>query len=341
MAVSFSAGPTTLPESVLARVRGGLEDWERTGVSILEIGQRTPEFEALAARVERGIRALLGVPPSYAVLLLPGGASQQFAMVPMNLLGGRRRATYLCHGTWSHLAAQEAGRWCEVLDAPAADAAYVHCTVNETIEGIALDALPDADGLPVVGDWSSALFAEPLDVERFGLVYAGAQKSLGAAGLTLVLVRKDLLGEVLPGTPTAFDYRVHVASRSLHATSVPFAWFVADLMLEWMTAEGGVPALAAAARAKAELVYDALDGSSAYVTAEPSAPLRRSRTTITFALREPGRQARFLREARERGLVALEGHASVGGLRAGLYAGMPIEGAERLAAFLWDFGQPQ
>jgi phosphoserine aminotransferase len=350
---SFSAGATMLPACVRERLREGLDDWQGTGLSILEASQRGAAFEQLVARVLTRLRALLVVPASHAVLLVPGSSSQQFAMVPLNLLRGRRRAAYVVTGTWSLRAAQEARRWCDVQCAAATaaerrvprqqeldvdhDAAYLHYTANETIDGVEFPYVPACDGPPLVGDWSSALFTRPLDASRFGVVYAGAQKHLGAAGLTVVIVREDLVGAARAGTPTVLDYAVHVGAGSLHATSVGMAWYVTDLMLEWIEAQGGVDALARAAERKAELVYAALDASPLYVNKVQ--PASRSRTTIPFALRDPGLLPRFVEQAAASGLVGLEGHASVGGLRAGLSIALPLEGARQLAGFLDDFAR--
>jgi len=345
---SFNASAALLPAPVRGRLREAIEDWQGTGLSILEVSQRSGDFEQLVDRVLSRLRAVLAVPASHAVLLAPGSSSHQFAMVPLNLLRGRGRAAYVVSGTWSQRAAAEARRWCAVQIAASTagahrvprqqeltvdpDVAYLHYTANETLEGVEFAYVPDGGGPPVAADWSSALFARPLDAARFGVVYAGAQKHLGAAGLTVVIAREDLLGRAAPGTPTVFDYAVHREAGSLHASSVAMAWYVADLMLEWLAAQGGVGALAREAEGKAAVVYAALDAAPLYVNAvEPGS---RSRTTIPFALREPGLQARFLEQAAADGLVGLTGPR---GLRAGLGNALPLEGARRLAAFLGDF----
>jgi phosphoserine aminotransferase len=333
--VSFSATATPLPNSVRRGLAEAIEDWGGTGLPIFEVGQRTKVFEALVERVLSRLRELLSVPDSHAVLMLPGGGSHQFAMVPLNLLRGWRRAAYLCRGHWSRVAAAEARRWCEVVPVPDPTVAYVHCTSNETLEGAAFPEIPDAAGAPVVSDWSSLLFAAPIDVARFDLVYAAAQKSLGAAGLTVVLIRRGLVGHALPGTPSAFDYGTHLAAGSMLATSVPMSWVAADLMLDWIEDQGGLSGVSGAVRRKADLVYGALDASPIYATTVPAE--HRSPTIVCFGLTDPVLERRFLSEAAAEGLTGLEGRAPADGLRAALYPGLPSESAERLAEFVAEF----
>lgn len=333
--VSFNATGTPLPASVRRGIAEAIEDWENSGLPIFEVGQRTPAFKALVTRVLSRLRETLRVPESHAVMMLPGGGSHQFAMVPLNLLRDRRRAAYLCRGHWSRVAASEARRWCEVVVQPDPNVAYLHYTSNETIEGAAFLEIPDAAGAPLVSDWSSLLFAAPIDVARFDIVYAAAQKSLGAAGLTVVLIRKSLVGHALPGTPTAFDYGTHMAAGSMLATSVPVAWVAADLMLDWIQDQGGVAGVTAAVKRKADLVYGALDASPLYETTVSAG--RRSPTIVCFGLIDRELERRFVSEAAAHGLTGLEGCGPAGGLRAALYPGLPPESAERLAEFVTEF----
>ncbi len=350
---NFSAGPAMLPEAVLERARAELLDWHGTGMSVMEMSHRGEEFVSIARQAEADLRRLMGVPDDYHVLFLQGGATSQFAMVPMNLLRGRGRADYLDTGLWSRKAIKEARRYCEVNVAASSEAegyttippreswrldpqaAYVHYTPNETIGGVEFHWIPDTGDVPLVADMSSTILSRPIDVSRFGLIYAGAQKNIGPAGLTVVIVRKDLVGETLPGTPTMLDYAAHAEAGSMLNTPPTFAWYLAGLVFRWILEQGGLEAMAERNRRKAEKLYAAIDASGFY--RNPVDPACRSWMNVPFTLADPALDATFLEEAKAAGLVALKGHRSVGGMRASIYNAMPEEGVDRLVEFMRDF----
>jgi phosphoserine aminotransferase len=350
---NFSAGPAVLPEEVLRQAREELLDWRGSGMSVMEMSHRGKEFVGIAERAEADLRELLAIPESHKVLFLQGGASSQFAMVPMNLLRGKGSADYLNTGLWSKKAIGEAKRLGAVNVAASSEsdhfrsipprgewrldpeAAYVHYTPNETIGGVEFHWIPDTGNVPLAADMSSTLLSRPLEVSRFGLIYAGAQKNIGPAGLTLVIVREDLMGQTLPGTPTMFDYRVHADSQSMYNTPPTYAWYVAGLVFEWLKKQGGLAAMAERNRRKAEKLYAAIDRSDFYHN--PVAPACRSWMNVPFTLARPELDDAFLKTAKEAGLVALKGHRSVGGMRASLYNAMPEEGVDALVAFMDDF----
>jgi phosphoserine aminotransferase len=350
---NFAAGPATLPLEVLEQVRAELTDWQGTGASVLEVSHRGKPFLAAAREAESLLRELLRVPAAYRVLFLQGGARAQFAAVPLNLAAADATFDYLNTGIWSKLAIAEAARYGHVnvaadeaasayTTAPAPQAlrltpgaAYVHYTPNETIGGVEFPYIPVTGAVPLVADMSSTILSRPLAVERFGLIYAGAQKNLGPAGLTLVIVREDLLGRARPGTPAVWDYQAMAADGSMLNTPPTFAWYVAGLVLRWLKVQGGLTAMAERNRAKAELLYRTIDASGFYRNSvERSA---RSWMNVPFTLREPALEQDFLEGARAAGLVALEGHRSVGGMRASLYNAMPLAGVEALVAFMREF----
>ena len=363
---NFSAGPAVLPEPVLRQAAAEMLDWRGTGMSVMEMSHRGPEFTGIAAQAERDLRDLMAIPDDYAVLFMQGGALAQNALVPMNLLRGRPAADYLVTGQWSTKSAREASRYCEVnvvadaaALAPAAgrsgytwvppvsqwrlspQAAYLHLCTNETIDGVEFVDLPSVGaqglpaGLPVVADMSSHLLSRPVEVRRFGCIYGGAQKNIGPAGLTLVIVREDLIGHAQPATPTAFDYRVVADNDSMFNTPPTWAIYMAGLVFRWIKAEGGVAAMAARNAAKAALLYGALDASGLFVA--PVAPGHRSRMNVVFRLRDERLDGAFLEGAQERGLAQLKGHRSVGGMRASIYNAMPIEGVQALVDYLREF----
>ncbi len=350
---NFSAGPAMLPEAVLERARAELLDWHGTGMSVMEMSHRGEEFVSIARQAEADLRRLMGVPDDYHVLFLQGGATSQFAMVPMNLLRGRGRADYLDTGLWSRKAIKEARRYCEVNVAASSEAegyttippreswrldpqaAYVHYTPNETIGGVEFHWIPDTGDVPLVADMSSTILSRPIDVSRFGLIYAGAQKNIGPAGLTVVIVRRDLVGETLPGTPTMLDYAAHAEAGSMLNTPPTFAWYLAGLVFRWILEQGGLEAMAERNRRKAEKLYAAIDASGFY--RNPVDPACRSWMNVPFTLADPALDATFLEEAKAAGLVALKGHRSVGGMRASIYNAMPEEGVDRLVEFMRDF----
>jgi len=350
---NFSAGPAMLPEAVLERARAELLDWRGTGMSVMEMSHRGEEFVSIARQAEADLRRLMGIPDDYHVLFLQGGATSQFAMVPMNLLRGRGRADYIDTGLWSRKAIKEARRYCEVNVAASSEAegyttippreswrldpeaAYVHYTPNETIGGVEFHWIPDTGEVPLVADMSSTILSRPVDVSRFGLIYAGAQKNIGPAGLTVVIVRRDLVGETLPGTPTMLDYAAHAEAGSMLNTPPTFAWYLAGLVFQWLLEQGGLEAMAERNRRKAEKLYAAIDASGFY--RNPVDPACRSWMNVPFTLADAALDATFLEEAKAAGLVALKGHRSVGGMRASIYNAMPEEGVDRLIEFMQDF----
>ena len=350
---NFSAGPAMLPESVLRQAQEEMLDWHGSGMCVAEMSHRGKEFMSIAAQAEADLRELLAVPEGYKVLFLQGGASSQFAMVPMNLLRGSAGADYLNTGSWSKKAIAEARHFGTVnvaattedsrfTRAPAqselalsGDAAYVHYTPNETIEGVEFPYVPDTAGKPLVADMSSTLLSRPIEVERFGLIYAGAQKNIGPAGLTIVIVREDLIGQPLAGTPTMFNYKTHADNGSMYNTPPTYAWYLAGLVFEWMKGLGGLDTMAVINKRKADLLYDTIDASGFY--RNPVDPESRSWMNIPFTLANPDLDETFLKEAKAAGLTTLKGHRSVGGMRASIYNAMPEAGVEALAAFMKEF----
>ena len=350
---NFSAGPAALPEAVLQQAQNELLDWHGAGMSVMEMSHRGKEFTAIAAEAERDLRDLLAIPDKYKVLFMQGGATSQFAMVPMNLLRGRPGADYVNTGIWSKKAIKEAGRYGKVnvvassedqsfTTIPAFDswqcdpeAAYLHYTPNETIGGLEFHSTPETGEVPLVADMSSTILSRPLDVSRFGLIYAGAQKNIGPAGLTIVIVRDDLIGQTLPGTPTMFDYKVHADSDSMNNTPPTFGWYLAGLVFKWLKEQGGLEAMAERNRRKAELLYGTIDQSDFY--ANPIDPNCRSWMNVPFTLADSELDGTFLKEAAAAGLVGLKGHRSVGGMRASIYNAIPEAGIEALVSFMNEF----
>jgi len=350
---NFSAGPAMLPEEVLLQAQEELPDWRGSGLCVAEMSHRGQEFVSIAEQAEADLRELLSVPDDYRVLFLQGGASSQFAMVPMNLLRGSDRAAYLNTGSWSKKAIAEAERYCTVeiaasteearfTRAPTQDeltldpeAAYVHYTPNETIEGVEFPYIPETGDTPLAADMSSILLSRPTEVTRYGVIYAGAQKNLGPAGLTVVIVREDLIGQPLAGTPTMFDYATHVQSDSMYNTPPTYAWYLAGLVFRWIKRQGGLESMAVTNARKAEALYAAIDASGFY--ANPVELACRSRMNVPFTLADPELDRTFLTKAEATGLVALKGHRSVGGMRASIYNAMPEEGVRALIAFMQEF----
>ncbi len=353
---NFSPGPATLPVPVLERVREELLELPGAGASVLEISHRSPAFEAIREEAESNLRTLLRVPETHRVLFLQGGASLQFAMVPMNLLGPGSTAEYVVTGSWSRKALAEAERldrprvvwdgagtgYTTVPDLGALEldpgAAYLHVTSNETIQGVELpDGFEPRSGAPLVCDASSDFLARPIPVERYGLLYAGAQKNAGPAGLTIVLIRQDLLERIPEGLPTMLDYRTHVEHRSLYNTPPVFAIYVFLLVTRWLRDEvGGLEAMHARNREKAALLYEAIDASEGFYRGH-AAPEARSLVNVTFRLPSEELERAFVARAREEGLLELAGHRSVGGIRASIYNAMPLEGVRALRTFMEEF----
>ena len=350
---NFSAGPAVLPKDVLQQVQAELVDWHGSGMSVMEMSHRGKEFMGIAAEAEADLRELMGIPANYKVLFLQGGASSQFAMVPMNLLRGKASADYLNTGEWSKKAIKEAKRYGTVnvvassedknfSYAPAQDqwkldrnAAYVHYTPNETIGGVEIFWTPDTGDIPLVADMSSTILSRPIDMSRFGLIYAGAQKNIGPAGLTIVIVREDLLGQTVPGTPTMFDYKTHADNESMYNTPPTFAMYTAGLVFKWLKARGGLRSMEQTNREKAGLLYDYLDSTAFYNS--PVAKDNRSLMNVPFTLKDAALDEAFLKLAKERGLLQLKGHRSVGGMRASIYNAMPIEGVRALVDTMREF----
>jgi phosphoserine aminotransferase len=350
---NFSAGPAMLPESVLNQAREEMLDWNGSGMCVAEMSHRGKEYMSIATAAEADLRALLGIPDNYKVLFLQGGASSQFAMVPLNLLRGATDADYIKTGSWSKKAVQEAKRYCTVAVTEGAvdghftsvpaqgdlllgdDAAYVHYTPNETIEGVEFPYVPETGDKPLVADMSSTILSRPIDISRFGLIYAGAQKNVGPAGLTLVIVREDLIGQPMEGTPTMFDYKIHADNGSMYNTPPTYAWYLAGLVFKWLGELGGLERMAVINERKARLLYDAIDTSSFY--ANPVRPDCRSWMNVPFTLANPELDASFLSEAKGVGLLTLKGHRSVGGMRASIYNAMPEEGVKALVDFMAEF----
>jgi phosphoserine aminotransferase len=350
---NFSAGPAVLPAPVLERAQEELRDWHGSGMSVMEMSHRGREFVSIAEQAEADLRTLLGVPDGYHVLFLQGGATSQFAMVPMNLLRGRRQADYANTGSWSKKAISEGKRYCAVniaatseasgfTSVPAqadwqldSEAAYVHYTPNETIGGVEFGWIPETGAVPLVADMSSTILSRPLDVQRFGLIYAGAQKNIGPAGLTVVIVRKDLLGDTLQSTPTMFDYQAHADSGSMLNTPPTYSWYLAGLVFRWLLDQGGLEAIASVNRRKAAQLYTTIDDSDFYHS--PVDPACRSWMNVPFTLADAALDADFLARAKQAGLVNLKGHRSVGGMRASIYNAMPETGVRALINFMQEF----
>ena len=350
---NFSPGPAVLPQPVLEQARDEMLDWRGSGMSVMEMSHRGKEFIAIAADAEADLRELLAIPANYRVLFLQGGATAQFAMVPMNLLHGKKSADYIHTGEWAKKAIGEAKKFCSVNVAASsedrsftyvpkqstwksgADAAYVHITSNETIGGIEYHWIPDTRGVPLVADMSSHILSRPIDVSRYGVIYAGAQKNIGPAGLTIVIVREDLLGQVIPGTPAMYDYKIHADNESMYNTPPTYGLYIAGRVFQWLKKNGGLAAMQKVNNEKAGLIYGVLDSSSFY--SSPVAKEDRSIMNIPFRLKSESLDEEFLKQARSRGMIQLKGHRSVGGMRASIYNAMPIEGVRALVEFMRDF----
>lgn len=350
---NFSAGPAALPEAVLLQAQSELVDWHGMGVSIMEMSHRSKEFVSVAEQAEQDFRELLSIPENYKVLFLQGGATSQFSMVPLNLIGRTGNADYINTGVWSKKAISEAKRYGAVNIAAttedsnfscaptqsdlqlSSDAAYVHYTPNETIGGVEYDYIPETGDIPLVADYSSSILSEPLDVSRFGLIYAGAQKNIGPAGLTLVVVRDDLLGHCDAMAPTMFNYQVHAEAGSMNNTPPTLAWYLSGLVFQWLKDQGGLKAIAEVNQRKAEKLYGFIDQSDFY--SNPVAVANRSKMNVPFILANSDLDKLFLEQADESGLLNLKGHRSVGGMRASLYNAVPEEAVDALVAFMAEF----
>ncbi len=350
---NFSAGPAVLPEDVLRKAAAEMLDWHGSGMSVMEMSHRGKEFIAIAAKAEADFRTLLAVPKSHKVLFLQGGAIAENAIVPMNLLGGKSAADYVNTGEWSKKSIKEAKKYCKVNVAASSEdanfsyvpaqstwrldpaAAYVHVCTNETIGGVEYSWTPDTGDVPLVADMSSHILSRPVDVAKYGVIYAGAQKNMGPAGLTVVVVRDDLLDRALPITPSVFHWKEQADAESMLNTPPTYAIYIAGLVFEWLLAQGGVAAVERNNVAKATLLYDYLDATGFYTN-----PVRRedrSRMNVPFKLRDESLDGAFLKGAEERGMLQLKGHRSVGGMRASIYNAMPVEGVQALVDYMKDF----
>ncbi|MFZ5756704.1 MAG: 3-phosphoserine/phosphohydroxythreonine transaminase [Pseudomonadota bacterium] len=349
---NFCAGPAALPEEVLLQAQQELPDWQGKGLSVMEMSHRGKEFVGIAEEAERDLRELLAIPANYKVLFLQGGATTQFAMVPMNLLRGKRTADYLNTGMWSTKAILEGNKYCDVNVVASAEnenfttvptldswefsrhSAYLHITPNETIHGVEFEFVPDVKA-PVVADLSSTILSRPIDVSKYGLIYAGAQKNIGPAGIVVVIVREDLIGEVIAGTPTMLDYKVQADNGSMYNTPSTYSWYLSGLVFKWLKKKGGLAAMAEINRRKASRLYHYIDGSGFY--ANPVDPRYRSLMNVPFTLENVSLEKPFLKEAEAAGLLNLAGHRSVGGMRASIYNAVPEAAVEALISFMKDF----
>jgi phosphoserine aminotransferase len=335
---------------VLARAGDEMLDWRGSGMSVMEMSHRGKEFMSIAAEAEADLRSLLAIPANYKVLFLQGGATLQFAQVPMNLLRGKGKADYVVTGEWSKKAIKEAKNYCDAAVAASSedrnftyapktwnvrkDAAYVHYCSNETIGGVEYHEVPKAE-IPLVADASSHFLSRPLDVARFGLIYAGAQKNAGPAGLTIVIVRDDLIGQAAKGTPSVMDYKAQADADSMLNTPATYSMYIAGLVFKWIKQQGGLAAMEKQNIEKAKVLYDCLDSSQFF--ASPVAKEDRSRMNVPFTLKDKSRDDAFLKGAAERDLTQLKGHRSVGGMRASIYNAMPIEGVRKLVSYMKEF----
>ncbi|RJR14833.1 MAG: 3-phosphoserine/phosphohydroxythreonine transaminase [Nitrospiraceae bacterium] len=350
---NFSAGPAMLPEEVMKQAAMEMTDWKGCGMSVMEMSHRSKEYITIAEKAEKDLREIMSIPDNYKVLFLQGGASAQFAMVPMNLLRGKDTADYINTGAWSKKAIAEAKLFCKVNIAASSEtskfttiplrsdwqlnpeAAYVHYTPNETIGGVEFHSIPDVGNVPLVADMSSTILSRPVDVSKYGVIYAGAQKNIGPAGLTIAIVRDDLIGQTIPATPTMLSYETHSKADSMYNTPPTYSWYIAGLVFEWIKNKGGLNKMAEMNKRKADKLYSVIDNSDFY--RNPVEPVSRSWMNVPFTLANPELDGKFLEQAKAAGLVTLKGHRSVGGMRASIYNAMPEEGVDALIALMKDF----
>lgn len=350
---NFSPGPATLPEAVLRQAADEMLDWHGSGMSVMEMSHRGKEFMSIHAEAQALARELLGVPANYKVLFMQGGAIGENAIVPMNLIGRNGKADYVVTGDWSKKSAEEATRYGTVNIAASGEAgkftaipkraewkldpgaSYVHICSNETIGGVQYHWTPDVGTVPLVADMSSDIMSRPIDVSRYGLIYAGAQKNMGPSGVTLVIVREDLLGHALPICPSAFNYKTQADADSMYNTPPTYAIYIAGLVFKYIKQQGGLKAVEEHNKAKAKVLYDFLDESRFF--RNPVAPEDRSLMNVPFKLKDESLDEAFLKGAQARGMIQLKGHRSVGGMRASIYNAMPIEGVKALVAYMKEF----
>jgi len=351
---NFSAGPAGLPDDVLAQAQAELLDWQGKGLSIMEMSHRSKEFVSVAEQAEQDLRDLMGIPDNYKVLFLQGGATSQFSMLPLNLLGENGKADYINTGVWSKKAIKEAQRYGDIhiaastehnnfTSAPSQselnlrdDVSYVHYTPNETIGGVEFDYIPET-AAPLVADYSSSILSVPVDVSKFGVIYAGAQKNIGPAGLTIVIIRDDLLGNIQAGAPSMFDYKLHADNGSMLNTPPTFGWYLSGLVFQWLKKQGGVEAIAELNKRKAAKLYSFIDNNDFY--ANPVAINNRSLMNVPFTLADDALDKLFLEQADAAGLLNLKGHRSVGGMRASIYNAVPEAAVDALIDFMTQFAR--
>jgi len=350
---NFSAGPSAFPESVLQQAQHEMLEWRDSGMSVMEMSHRGKHFSIIAEELESDLRALLAVPENYKVLFLQGGASAQFSLIPQNILNGKTKACYLKTGAWSEKAIKDAGAYCDAVvsassedtkfttipDAASwaidSDAAYFHYTSNETIHGVEFQSCPDSKGLPLVSDMSSNILSRKIDVSQYGLIYAGTQKNMGPAGVTVVIVRDDLIGHAPKTVPSVFNYAEQAKNQSMLNTPATYSWYLTGLVLKWLQAQGGVEGIEQRNVAKAAKLYQAIDQSALY--SNPVEIASRSRMNVPFILSDESLDKPFLAAAEANGLFELKGHRSVGGMRASIYNAMPEAGVLALIDFMTEF----
>jgi len=350
---NFSAGPAMVPEAVLKQAQAEMLDWQGSGMSVMEMSHRGKEFVSIAEKAEADLREIMSIPSDYKILFLQGGASAQFAMIPMNLLGDKTSADYINTGIWSQKAIKEAKRYCKVNIAATMEnvgfmrtpkpgelklnpnAAYVHYTPNETIGGVEFDYVPETGDVPLVADLSSTIISRPIDVSKFDVIYAGSQKNIGPAGLAVVIIREDLIGQAKDNVPAMFNYKIHADANSMYNTPPTYTWYFAGLVFNWIKENGGVEKMAEINFRKARKLYAAIDQSDFYSNSIEERS--RSWMNVPFTLANAELDTVFLSEAKEAGLVSLKGHKLLGGMRASIYNAMPEEGVDALIAFMMEF----
>jgi phosphoserine aminotransferase len=353
MIYNFSAGPAMLPAEVLKIAKDELLNFNQTGTSVMEMSHRSSDYMQVAEETQKNLRVLMNIPDNYKVLFLQGGATLQFASVPLNLCGTNKKADYIDTGIWSNKAIVEAQRFCDVNVAYSAkknnfstiepqscwnlrtDAAFVHYTPNETIGGLAFNDIPDTGSVPLVADMSSCILSQEFDVSRFGVIYAGAQKNIGPAGLTIVIVREDLIGHPTSSCPTLLNYATHAKNDSMSNTPPTFSWYMAGLVFKWLIKKGGVRQIQQTNKSKAQKLYKKIDESSFYFNSIESQ--NRSIMNVPFTLKDSKYDSEFLEQAKQNGLLNLKGHRSVGGMRASIYNAMPVAGIDKLISFMDEF----
>jgi phosphoserine aminotransferase len=352
---NFSAGPAALPEDVLKQAQAEMLDWNGSGMSVMEMSHRDKYFMSIAEETEKDLREVMGIPANYKVLFLQGGASQQFSMLPLNLLATNKKADYIQTGQWSEKAIAEAKRYGDVrviastkdskyTTVPAqaslpttTDAAYLHYTPNETIVGVEFPYIPQTNAT-LIADMSSTILSRPIDVTQYGVIYAGAQKNIGPAGLTIVIIREDLIGKAMDITPVMLDYKTHAGEGSMYNTPPTYAWYIAGLVFKWLKKIGGLKGMAEINKRKADKLYAAIDNSGGYYT-NPVEKSCRSWMNVPFILKNADLDKPFLAGAEKAGLSTLKGHRSVGGMRASIYNAMPEAGVDALVAYMKEFQQ--